>query len=136
MFAHHSIQDLSSEAKHIHHCIYPLANYRLSSVTHTLGARRQEQFSARWDSFFTEMQNFSRFIERVSRNHHHQAYSAEGSLIDDLYRLATIAFEPKICCRKDNYLSFMHRFFILHIYYIIFFIKNQIGFVRCGFWSG
>ena len=122
MSAHHSIQDLSSEAKHTHHCIYPLANYRLSSVTHILGTRRQEQFSARWDSFFTEMQNFSRFIERVSRNRHHQAYSAEGSLIDDLCRLATIAFEPKIYCRKNNYLSFMHRFSLSYIYIISYFL--------------
>ena len=42
MFAHPSIQDLSSEAKLISHDICPLASHRLSSMIYTLGARRQD----------------------------------------------------------------------------------------------
>ena len=43
------------------------------------------RISARWYSFFTEVQTFSRFKTDISRNRNHQAYSAEGYQLSVAY---------------------------------------------------
>ena len=64
MIAHPSIQDLSSEAELISHDTSPLAivGYRQQMNFALLAPAGRIGFSARWDSLFTEMQNFSRFM--------------------------------------------------------------------------
>lgn len=63
MIAHPSIQDLSSEAELTLHNASPLAiaGYRRQISFALLAPAGRIGFSARWDSLFTEMQNFSRF---------------------------------------------------------------------------
>ena len=78
----------------------PSNYYRLSSVSRTLGARRQDWVLGTMGFALHRDAKHFKVHDRISRNRNHQAYSAEGFYLGCL--------------------------FILHIYYIIFFYKNQI----------
>ena len=80
----------------------PSSYYRLSSVSCTLGARRQDWVLGTMGFALHRDAKLFKVHDRISRNRNHQAYSAEGFYLGCL--------------------------FILHIYYIINFLKNQIFF--------
>ena len=98
---------------------YGSTYYRLSSVKLLFGLLAPSgriRISARWYSFFTEVQNFSRFKTDISRNRNHQAYSAEG------YQLSVASRQSHSfnqACEEEEFA--VSALFILYIYYIIFF---------------
>ena len=77
----------------------PSSYCRLSSTSCTLGARRQDWVLGTMGFVLHRDAKLFKVHDRISRNRNHQAYSAEGFYLGCL--------------------------FILHIYYNIFFYKNQ-----------
>ncbi len=116
MIAHPSIQDLSSEAELVSHDTNPLAiaGYRRQMTFRTPGARRQDWVLGTMGFALHRDANFSRF-----------------KLI-----LVEIATTRLIQRRVISYRLLSSFSTTLYIYYIIFFLKNQIFFLKGGFWSG